>query len=100
MNTYGPDLLDDQGQMPEYRELVEGGDHPEVQDLLRAAGVAAAEQTVTQAGLARTAKVFATGVSAIDDDSATALVAGTFTDSYPKGKGRARASEPCRSGSR
>ena len=48
----------------------------------------------------RTAKVFATGVSAIDADSATALVAGTFTDSYPDAKGKAVPTSRCRSGSR
>ena len=36
-------------------------------------------------GVCREAKVFATGVSTIDGDSATALVAGSFTDSYKKG---------------
>ena len=44
-----------------------------------------AEQLVAQAGVAREADVHATGISAIDSDSATALVAGTFTDSYAKG---------------
>ena len=44
-----------------------------------------AEQLVAQAGMARDAEVHATGISTIDSDSATALVAGTFTDSYAKG---------------
>ncbi len=44
-----------------------------------------AEATVKQAGVARTCEVFSTGVSAIDPDSATALVAGSFTQSYPQG---------------
>ena len=43
-----------------------------------------AEEIVAKADISRSADVFATGVSAIDSDSATALVAGTFTDSYPK----------------
>ena len=38
MGTYGPDLLDDQGQMPEYRERVKAVITPEVRDLLREAG--------------------------------------------------------------
>ena len=46
-----------------------------------------AEATVKQAGLARSAKVFSTGISAIDSDSATALVAGSITQSYPKTPG-------------
>ena len=85
VNTYGPDLLDDQGEMPTYRELV--------QDVITAkfrtsfeSGVTAAEQTVAQAGVSRAAQVFAVGVSSIDVDSATALVAGSFTNSYPQGK--------------
>ena len=52
-------------------------------------GVVAAEQTVAKAGVSRTAKVFAAGVSSMDADSATALVAGSFTDSYPDAKGKA-----------
>jgi GTP-binding protein len=43
--------------------------------------VPAAEATVAQGGLARTAEVYGTGVSSIDDDSATALVTGVFTNS-------------------
>ena len=44
-----------------------------------------AVELVAQAGVARDAQVHATGISTIDSDSATALVAGTFTDSYAKG---------------
>jgi Mce-associated membrane protein len=92
MGTYGPDLLDEQGAMPEYRARVK-----EVITAKFAVSfdkeAATAEQLVSQAGIARKADVFATGVSAIDSDSATALVAGTFTDSYPKGKNE-QAREP------
>lgn len=87
VNTYGPDLLDDQGQMPKYRSLVEGIITPKFKTSF-GEGVTAAEQTVSKAGVARTAKVFAVGVSAIDADSATVLVAGSFTNSYPQGKKR------------
>ena len=45
--------------------------------------VPAAESTVAQAGFSRRAEVFGAGVSVIDSDSATALVAGSFTNSYP-----------------
>ena len=85
INTYGPDLL--QGDtMPKYRELVEEVITPKfAADFEKNAPLA--EQTVKQAGLARTAKVFSTGVSAIDADSATALVAGSITQSYPKSPG-------------
>ena len=85
INTYGPDLLDGE-TMPKYRELVE-----EVITSKFAAdfekNAPLAEATVKQAGLARTAEVFSTGVSAIDSDSATALVAGSITQSYPKSPG-------------
>lgn len=86
VNTYGPDLLAEDGTMPEYRELVEELITPKFAEDF-AEGVPAAEQTVAEAGVARTARVFSTAVSAIDADSATALVAGSFTNSYPKKPG-------------
>ena len=82
VNTYGPELLAEDGTMPEYRDLVLevitekfAADFEET--------VPAAEATVAQAGFSRRAEVFGTGVSVIDKDSATALVAGSFTNSYP-----------------
>jgi Mce-associated membrane protein len=85
VNTYGPDLLEGD-TMPEYRKLVEEVITPKfAADFEK--NVPAAEQTVKEAGLARTCQVFSTGVSAIDSDSATALVAGSFTNSYPKSPG-------------
>ena len=85
INTYGPDLLEGD-TMPKYRELVEEVITPKfAADFEKNAPLA--EQTVKQAGLARTAKVFSTGVSAIDADSATALVAGSITQSYPSSPG-------------
>lgn len=88
LNTYGPDLLDDQGQMPEYRSSVSEVITPKFETSFEQ-GVVAAEQTVAKAGLSREAKVFATGISTIDADSATALVAGSFTNAYPDAKGAA-----------
>ncbi|HET6938750.1 MAG TPA: hypothetical protein VFI19_09100 [Nocardioides sp.] len=86
INTYGPDKLADDGTMPDYRKLVEEVITPKfAADFEKNAPLA--EATVKQAGLARTAKVFSTGVSAIDSDSATALVAGSITQSYPKTPG-------------
>lgn len=83
--TYGPQYLDESNQMPEYRELVkELGTAKFAADFEE--GVQFAEQAVAQAGAARTAEVYATGVSSIDPDSATVLVAGSFTDSYPDPK--------------
>ena len=92
VNTYGPDLLDDQDQMPAYRELVLEIITPKFATSFEQ-GVTAAEQSVAQAMVGRTAKVFGVGVSVIDTDSATALVAGSFTTSYPDPKGGDRLSE-------
>ena len=86
VNTYGPDLLAEDGTMPEYRELVEELITPKFAEDFEK-GVPAAEQTVAGAGVARTARIFSTAVSAIDADSATALVAGSFTNSSPKKPG-------------
>jgi Mce-associated membrane protein len=93
MGTYGPDLLDDKGGMPEYRERVKDVITPKFAvSFDKEAGTA--EQLVAQARISRTADVFATGVSAIDADSATTLVAGVFTDSYPKGASDDQVPEP------
>jgi hypothetical protein len=83
MGTYGPDLLDEKGGMPEYRQRVEEVITPKFAVSFEKEA-ATAEQLVAQAKISRQAQVFATGVSTIDEDSATALVAGSFTDSYPK----------------
>ncbi len=92
--TYGPDLLDEQGGMPEYRDRVTEVITPKFATSFDKEA-ATAEQLVAQAEVSRVADVFATGVSAIDADSATALVAGSFTDSYPDGKnGEPVAAEP------
>jgi hypothetical protein len=83
VNTYGPDLLDEKGEMPDYRKLVLEIITPKFKSSFEQ-GVTAAEQTVSQSGLGRTSQVFSTGVSSMDQDSAVVLVAGTFTNSYPK----------------
>ena len=86
LGTYSPDMLDDSGQMPEYRDQVREVITPKfAADFDKQ--VATAEQLVAQGGITRTADVFATAVSSIDDDSARVLVAGAFTDSYVQGKG-------------
>jgi hypothetical protein len=84
MGTYGPDMLDKQGQMPEYRDRVKEVITPKfATSFEKQAGTA--EQVVAQAGVSREAAILATGVESVDSDSATALVAGTFTDTYQKG---------------
>jgi hypothetical protein len=97
MGTYGPDLLDDGGAMPEYRSRVKEVITPKFAVSFDKEA-STAEQLVAQARISRKAAVFATGVSAIDADSATVLVAGTFTDSYPRGQAgdQARAPSPFR----
>ena len=86
LGTYSPDMLDDSGQMPDYREQVREVITPKfAADFDKQ--VATVEQLVAQGGITRTADVFATAVSSIDDDSARVLVAGAFTDSYRQGKG-------------
>lgn len=85
MGTFGPDQLDDRGQMPDYREKVKEVITPKFATSFDKE-VTTAEQLVSQAEVSRVAKVFSTGVSMIDADSATALVAGSFTDTYPSAK--------------
>lgn len=81
MGTYGPDLLDDKGAMPDYRAKVKEVITPKfAASFDKEAGTA--EQLVSQAGVSRVPDVFATGVSSLDEDSARALVAGSFTDTY------------------
>ena len=87
LGTYSPDMLDDSGQMPDYRDQVRQVITPKfAADFDKE--VATAEQLVAQGGITRTADVFATAVSSIDDDSARVLVAGAFTDSYAQGSGK------------
>ncbi|WP_426242441.1 hypothetical protein [Nocardioides sp. LHG3406-4] len=87
INTYGPDLLDDKEQMPEYRDGVSELLTPKfAADFDK--NVSIAEQTVVQAGIARKGEVFATGVADIDSDSAQALVAGRIDQSLAEGKKR------------
>lgn len=86
LGTYSPEMVDDSGQMPDYREQVREVITPKfAADFDKQ--VATAEQLVAQAGITRSTEVFATAVSSIDDDSARVLVAGAFTDTYTQGAG-------------
>lgn len=80
-NTYGPDLLDASGKMPEYAAVA---------DLMSAKfakvfseNVGFAEETVKQTKVDRTAQVFSVGISSIDADSADLLVGGIVQFTYP-----------------
>jgi Mce-associated membrane protein len=77
VNTYGPRLLDDQGQMPTYRSQVKAVITPKFAVSFDKS-VTLAEQSVKTYRLARTCAVFSTGVEVIDSDSATVLVAGSI----------------------
>jgi Mce-associated membrane protein len=92
--TFGPDMLDDKQGMPEYRQQVKEVITPKFETSFDKE-VVAAEQLVAQSGVSREADIFATGVSVMDEDSATALIAGSFTDSFPQGKnGESVAADP------
>lgn len=78
IGTFGPDLLEGE-QMPQFREQVA----EVLTDKATAefeAQVVVAEQLVAQQQAERDAEVFGTGVATLDEDSATALVAGAFTN--------------------
>jgi Mce-associated membrane protein len=91
MGNYGPDLVQD-GKMPEYRTRVDSVITPKLATSFDDS-VNIAEQQAAQ-GVGRTADVFGVGVSSIDPDSAVALIAGSFTPSFPDKKGKTIQGEP------
>jgi len=94
VNTYGPQMLDDQGRMPTYRSLVKSVITPKF-GVSFDKSVTLAEQSVKSYGLARTCAVFSTGVEVIDSDSATVLVAGSISQTAKNRQGkRVSAGEP------
>jgi Mce-associated membrane protein len=86
LNTYGPDDLDDQGHLTDYKDSVAAVITPKFESDFEQSGLPIAEQTVQQAGYGRSAKVFGVGVQSIDDDSAVAIVAAVMTGTYPNPK--------------
>lgn len=80
-NTYGPEMLDDQGKLPEYEQVSELMS-PKFADIFKDA-VKLPEQTVAQLKVSSTGTVYAVGVATQDVDSATVLVAGTIELTYP-----------------
>ena len=94
VNTYGPSLLDDHGQMPEYRSRVKAVITPKFAASFDQS-VPVAEQSVKSYGLDRTCAVFSTGVEVIDSDSAQVLVAGSISQTVKNRKGnRVSTGEP------
>ncbi len=86
MGTYGTELLDDTGRMPDYRSGVKELITSKFETSFDSQ-VVAAEQLVKQSGVSRKADVYATGVSSVDGDSADVLVAGSFLDTFKKHPG-------------
>ncbi len=86
INDYGPGQLDDQGRLADYRDQVLEVLTPKFGSDFEKTGLPIAEKTVADAGYGRTAEVFGSGVERIDGDSATVLIAGSFTGSYPDPK--------------
>ncbi|GAA3525237.1 hypothetical protein [Nocardioides daeguensis] len=80
-NTYGPDLLDSAGKMPDYAALgkLMTAKFRTVFDK----NVGYAEETVKQTQIDRIGTPYAVGVASIDDDSAELLVAGVVQFTAP-----------------
>jgi hypothetical protein len=87
LNTYGPSMLDSQGQMPDYRRRVKEVITPKFAVSFDQS-VAVAEQSVKSYGLHRTCAVFATGVELLDSDTAQVLVAGSFSQTARNKQGK------------
>jgi hypothetical protein len=87
VNTYGPKLLDSQGQMPSYRSWVKQVITPKFAVSFDKS-VSVAEKSVKSYGLDRTCAVYATGVEVIDSDSAQVLVAGSISQTVLNRKGK------------
>jgi hypothetical protein len=92
INTYGPDMLKG-ATMPAYRQQVDAVITPKLQAAFEK-NAALADATVSQAGVKAAADVYATGVAALTGDSATALVAGSLSYSYPTKKGATTYTKP------
>lgn len=87
VNTYGPkDLGSDKKTMPSYRKNVSNLLTPKFRaDFMK--NVVWAEATVAQQGAGRSIILHSSGVAALDDDSATVLVVGELSATYPKSQG-------------
>jgi Mce-associated membrane protein len=87
VNTYGPSMLDSQGQMPSYRARVKAVITPKFAVSFDQ-GVTVAEQSVKNYHLKRTCAVYSTGTEVIDSDSAQVLVAGSISQTVLNKKGK------------
>jgi Mce-associated membrane protein len=89
INTYGPKQLDKQSKMPGYVKSVKEVITPKL-DVEFEKSVTLAEQSVAETGLERAVQLYASGAESITDDTATALVTGVVTQSYPDPKKEGR----------
>jgi hypothetical protein len=87
VNTYGPSMLDADGQMPTYRSRVKAVITPKFAVSFDKS-VTVAEQSVKSYGLKRSCAVFSTGVEVIDSDSAQVLVAGSISQTATNKNGK------------
>lgn len=90
-NNFGPDGLDDQGKLTDYRKLVEEVVTAKFQKTF-AQGVPVNEARAAQLGQSSVGDVYDMGVARLDDDAATVLVTGGINETYapPAGAGTKR----------
>ena len=100
LGTYGPDLLDDQGQMPEYREQVDEVITPEVRGRLREGGRRSPSSWSPRPASPARPRSSPPASRRIDGDSATALVAGDASPTPTRRTSEPAAGARRRSGSR
>ncbi|GAB2873218.1 hypothetical protein [Nocardioides pacificus] len=81
VNNFGPDDLDEQGKLTDYQELVNEVITTKLEGEF-AQGVPVNETRAAQLGETNAGDVYAMGVSRLDDDSATVLVAGGVSVTY------------------
>jgi Mce-associated membrane protein len=81
--TFGPDDLDDQGQLSDYSSSVEELITPKLSSSFDEQ-TRALEQLVAKNGLESKSDVYASAVTGSDDDSADAIVVGDTTFSFTK----------------
>ncbi|WP_164477765.1 hypothetical protein [Nocardioides pantholopis] len=85
--TYGPDQLDEAGQLAEYRRLNKEIMTPKFYAEFEKAATAA-DQLAKESGVSRSVEVLGVGVETLDDDSGTVLVTGQISTRYLDAKGK------------
>lgn len=84
-NTYGPDLLDANGKMPQYAAV--GELMTAKFETVFEKNVGYAEETVKQTDIGRKGTPYGVGLASMDGDSAEVLAAGIVEFSYPAPEG-------------